>query len=147
MSSDKINLEIANRLIGTSFEIARLHGHQPMTVCVVDEGGYMISAQRQDGSSVFRYEIAYGKAWTCIAMGHSTHFIEKTMSKNRPHFIDSLAAASHGRFIPALGGVLIRSREGRNIIGAIGATGDSGENDEAVVIEAVERYGFEADLT
>jgi uncharacterized protein GlcG (DUF336 family) len=107
----------------------------------------MVSAQREDNSSTFRYEIAYGKAWTCIALGHSTHFVEKTMTKNRPHFVDSLGAASGGKFIPALGGVLIRDQETGRIVGAVGATGDSGENDEKVAIEAIESCGFKADLS
>jgi uncharacterized protein GlcG (DUF336 family) len=106
----------------------------------------VVSAQREDNSSTFRFEIAYGKAWTCVALGHSTRFVEVTMTKNRPHFVDSLAAASHGRFIPALGGVIIRAHEGGELIGALGITGDSGENDEAVAVEAIKECGFTPDL-
>lgn len=142
-----IDLETANKLIATARSIARRHGHLPLTFCVVDRGGHMVSAQREDDSSTFRYEIAFGKAWTSIALGHSTRFVEDKMTKNRPHFVDSLAAASNGRFIPALGGVLIRSRDSAAIVGALGITGDSGENDEAVAIEAIEACGFTADLS
>ena len=141
-----IDLETANRLIKTAFGIARRHGHLPITSCVVDRGGHMVSAQREDNSSTFRFEIAYGKAWTCIALGHSTRFVEDTMTKNRPHFVDSLAAASNGRFIPALGGVLIRARDDE-LLGALGITGDSGENDEAVAVEAIQECGLKADLS
>jgi uncharacterized protein GlcG (DUF336 family) len=146
MAVTNITLESANRIIETAIALARRHGHMPMTVCVVDRGGYMVSAQREDDSSTFRVDIAYGKAWTCIAMGHSTRFIEDRMAKGRPHFIDSLAAASGGKFIPALGGVLIRDRESGKIIGALGTTGDWGEKDEAVAVEAIEQCGFKADL-
>jgi len=142
-----IDLKTANRLIETAFRIARQRGHLPITCCVVDRGGHVVSAQREDNSSTFRFEIAYGKAWTCIALGHSTRFVEDTMTKNRPHFVDSLAAASNGRFIPALGGVLIRARDGGELYGAIGITGDSGENDEAVALEAIRECGFNADLS
>lgn len=142
-----INLETANRLIATAFRLARGHGHLPLTCCVVDRGGHMVSAQREDNSSTFRFEIAYGKAWTSIALGHSTRFIEDVMTKNRPHFVDSLAAASNGKFIPALGGVLIRARDDRALLGALGITGDSGENDEAVAVQAIEECGFSADLS
>ncbi|HUL94002.1 MAG TPA: heme-binding protein [Burkholderiales bacterium] len=141
-----INLETANRLIATAIQLARRHGHLPLTYCVVDRSGHLVSAQREDDSSTFRFEIAFGKAWTCMALGHSTRFVEDRMTKNRPHFVDSLAAASHGRFIPALGGVLIREREGGELMGALGVTGDSGENDEAVAVEAIEACGFKADL-
>ena len=142
-----INLETANRLIETALRIARRHGHQPITCCVVDRGGHMVSAQREDNSSTFRFDIAYGKAWTCVALGHSTRFIEDKMTKNRPHFVDSLAAASNGQFIPALGGVIIRARDSGELIGALGITGDSGENDEAVAVEAIQECGFNADLS
>jgi len=141
-----IDLQAANKLIATAIGIARKHGHLPLTYCVVDRSGHLVSAQREDHSSTFRFEIAFGKAWTCMALGHSTRFVEDKMTKNRPHFVDSLAAASQGRFIPALGGVLIREREGGELIGALGITGDSGENDEAVAIAAIEACGFKADL-
>ena len=141
-----IDLAAANRIIEAGLAIARRHRHLPLTFCVVDKGGYIVSAQREDESSTFRFEIAFGKAWTCTALGHSTRFVEKTMTKNRPHFVDSLAAASGGKFIPALGGVLIRDRVSGRIIGALGATGDSGENDEAVAVKAIEQCGFKADL-
>lgn len=142
-----INLETANRLIATAFEIARGHGHLPITCCVVDRGGHMVSAQREDNSSTFRFEIAYGKAWTCMALHHSTRFVEVQMAKNRPHFVDLLAAASNGKFIPALGGVMIRDRGSKELVGAIGITGDSGENDEMVAVEAIKQCGFDADLS
>ena len=147
MPVDNLDLATANKLIATAISIARREKHLPLTFCVVDKGGHVVSAQREDNSSTFRFEIAYGKAWTCIALGHSTHFVEKSMTKNRPHFVDSLAAASGGKFIPALGGILVRDRETGRIIGAVGATGDSGENDEKVAIEAVESCGFTADLS
>lgn len=142
-----IELEAANRLIATAIRIARGHKHLPLTYCVVDRAGHLVSAQREDNSSTFRFEIAFGKAWTCIALGHSTRFVEDRMTKNRPHFVDSLAAASSGRFIPALGGVLIRARADGELLGALGVTGDSGENDEQVAIEAIEECGFKADLS
>lgn len=141
-----IDLETANRLIATAIRLARKHGHLPLTYCVVDRSGHLVSAQREDNSSTFRFEIAFGKAWTCMALGHSTRFVEDRMTKNRPHFVDSLAAASQGRFIPALGGVLIRDRGDGELVGALGVTGDSGENDEAVAVEAIEACGFKADL-
>ena len=142
-----MDLKTANRLIETALRIARGHGHLPITCCVVDRGGHMVSAQREDNSSTFRFEIAFGKAWTCMALNHSTRFIEDKMTKNRPHFVDSLAAASNGRFIPALGGVMIREQVSGELLGAIGITGDSGENDEMVAVEAIKECGFTADLS
>jgi hypothetical protein len=87
-----------------------------------------------------RFDIAFGKAWSCMAIGHSTRFMEESIAKNRPHFLDSLAATSGGKFVPCMGGVLIREPSG-TLIGAIGVTGDSGANDELVAVDAIKRSG------
>jgi uncharacterized protein GlcG (DUF336 family) len=147
MAQKIIDLDSANRIIAAGIRLAREHKHLPLTFCVVDAGGHVVSAQRENDSSTFRFEIAFGKAWSCIALGHSTRFMEVTMTKNRPHFVDSLAAASGGKFIPALGGILIRDPESGKIIGALGVTGDSGENDEMIGVMAIEQCGFKADLS
>ncbi len=144
-TSNGIDLDSANRIIETGIRLAREHRHLPITFCILDRGGHLVSFQREDNSSILRFEIAFGKAWSCLALGHSTRFMEKVMAQNRPHFLDSLAAASGGRFVPALGGVLIRDMEGR-IVGAVGTTGDTGENDEMVTVQAIEACGFRADL-
>ena len=142
-----ISLDEALKLIAGTFAEAAKRRLRPLTAVVLDAGGHVKAALKQDGCSMLRFEIAYGKAWTCVALGHSTRFVEDTMTKNRPHFVDSLAAASHGRFIPALGGVIIRARAGGELIGALGITGDTGENDEAVAIEAIKECGFTPDLS
>ena len=142
-----IDLDSANRIIATGIQLRREHGHQPLTFCVLDRGGHLVSAQRENDSSIMRFEIAFGKAWGSLALGHSTRFQEVTMSKNRPHFLDSLAVVANGRFVPALGGVLIRETGSGTLLGALGVTGDSGENDEQIAVAAIEKCGFKADLS
>ena len=145
-TSKSIDLDSANRIIETGMRMAREHRHMPLTFCILGAGGLLVSMQRDDNSSIMRYEIAYGKAWACLALGHSTHFMEKVMAGSRPHFLDSLPVAAGGRFVPALGGILIRDT-GSKIIGALGITGDTGENDEWVGVEAIKQCGFLPDLT
>lgn len=145
-SGNGIGLETANRIIDVGIRLSRERKHQPMTLCILDRGGHLVSAQREDNSSIMRFEIAFGKAWSCLALGHSTRFMETKMAVNRPHFLDSLAATSGGKFVPCIGGVLIRDAAG-TIIGAIGITGDSGENDEAVAVDATRHCGLEPDLS
>lgn len=142
-----IDLKTANKIIETGIQLRREAGHLPLTFCVLDRGGHLVAAQREDDSSIMRFEIAFGKAWASLALGHSTHFQENKMAPNRPHFIDSLAAVSNGRFVPALGGVLIRELESNTLLGALGVTGDWGENDEQIAVKAIEQCGFKADLT
>jgi uncharacterized protein GlcG (DUF336 family) len=146
MKSNGIDLDSANRIIETGIRLAREHKHLPLTLCVLDAGGHLVSFQREDHSSIMRFEIAFGKAWACLGLAHSTQFMEKVMARNRPHFLDSLPAASGGKFVPALGGLLIRNAEG-SIVGALGLTGDTGENDEMVGVEAIRACGFIPDLS
>lgn len=139
-----IDRETANKIIAAGIAFAREKKMKPLTFCVLDPGGHLVSAQREDGSGILRFEIAFGKAWGSLGMGHATRYLQETLAKNRPRFVDALAVASGGRFIPVLGGVLIRDGEG-HVIGALGITGDTAENDEIAAIEAVQRTGLTAD--
>jgi uncharacterized protein GlcG (DUF336 family) len=141
-----IKLEAANRIIAAALGVARELKLQPITICVLDRGGHLVSAQREDESSILRFEIAFGKAWASLGVGHSSRFLQDTLAKQRPRFLDAMAAASNGRFIPVAGGVLIREQSG-TLIGAVGVTGDSADNDEKIAVAAVERCGFKADLS
>lgn len=145
-SASSITLAQANQLIEASLALARERQLLPLTIAVVDHGGHLVAAQREDGSSTLRYEIAFGKAWSCMALGHSTRFMEEVMARNRPHFLDSLPAASAGKFVPCIGGVLIRSQFGE-LLGAVGVTGDTADNDEAVAIFGIQQTGLIEDLT
>ena len=64
-------------------------------------------------------------------------------AKERPYFIQSMNALSGGSLVPVPGGVLIR-RDGA-ILGAVGITGDTSDNDEACASRAIEAAGFVAD--
>ncbi|MGC1780121.1 MAG: heme-binding protein [Xanthobacteraceae bacterium] len=139
-----IDLETANKMIANGVAFARDKKMKPLTFCVLDTGGHLVSAQREDGSGILRFEIAFGKAWGGLGMGHSTRYLQEHLAKTRPRFVDALAVASDGRFIPVLGGVLIRDGAGA-VVGALGITGDTAENDELVAIEAVQRTGLMAD--
>ena len=141
-----IDLKSANRVIDRALELARAEKLKPLTVCILDTGGHFVAGQREDGSSLLRFEIAFGKAWGALGMGHSTRFFEDVLVKKRPYFANSLEAASGGRFITVYGGVLIRSKDG-DLVGAIGITGDTGENDERIAVAALEQCGFVADLS
>jgi uncharacterized protein GlcG (DUF336 family) len=103
----------------------------------------MVAAQRDDGASMFRLDISLGKAWCCVAMGSSSRALGKR-AKDNPNFFTSLAATSGGKFIPQVGGVLIRDKDG-TILGAAGGSGGTGEQDEACCIYGIEQAGLVAD--
>lgn len=140
-----IDLNTANSIVAHAIAVAREHAFKPLTFCVLDTGGHLVSAQREDNSGILRFEIAFGKAWGSLGMGHSTRYLQDFLAVNRPRFVDALAVASDGRFIPVLGGLLIRDAAGE-LLGALGITGDTAENDELVAVEAVKRAGLVPDL-
>jgi len=135
-----LTLQQANSIAGASLAAARAAGHKPMAVVVVDEAGNLKAAQREDGASMFRVDIATGKAWAAVAMGASSRELANR-AKDNPVFFTTLASTAHGRFLPQTGAVLIKS-DGR-IVGAAGASGGTGEQDEAICIAGVRAAGLE----
>lgn len=141
-----LSLETANRMIAAAIDYSRTEKFKPMTFCVLDTGGHLISAQRQDGSGNLRYEIAFGKAWGALGVGHSTRWLMEDLGARFPLFVQSMMPASNGRVVPMLGGVLIRDADGV-LLGAMGATGELAAKDEAVVIHAIQSCDLVADLS
>jgi len=136
-----LDLARANRIVTAALEAARAAGHKPMAVVVLDEGGHLKSAQREDGASMFRVDIARGKAWAAIGMGAASHVLAER-AKGNPNFFVTLAATAQGRFLPQTGAVLIRDETGA-LLGAVGASGGSGDEDEAICIAGVQAAGLQ----
>jgi uncharacterized protein GlcG (DUF336 family) len=136
-----LTLAQANRIIAAALQRAADSGYQPMAVVVVDGAGHVKSAQRQDGASMFRIDIASGKAWASIAMGVASRVLTQR-AKDLPAFFGALASTGHGKFIPQTGAVLIKDGDGR-IVGAAGASGGTGDEDEAICIAGVEAAGLQ----
>jgi uncharacterized protein GlcG (DUF336 family) len=82
-------------------------------VIVLDAAGHAVAYKREDGASMFREDIAQGKAWGAVAMGCSSRALAKRAQSN-PNFITTLAATAQGRFLPQMGGVLIRDAAARS---------------------------------
>jgi uncharacterized protein GlcG (DUF336 family) len=112
-----------------------------MAVVVLDEAGHVKAAQRQDGASMFRIDVATGKAWAAVAMGASSRALGERAATN-PNFFVSLASTAHGRFLPQTGAVLIKDDSG-DVIGAAGASGGTGDEDEEICIAGVKSVGLE----
>ena len=94
---------------------------------------------------MFREDIARGKAWGAVAMGCSSRSLAKRAQSN-PNFMITLAATADGKFLPQMGGVLIKDAAG-NILGAAGASGASGDQDEACCVFGIEQAGLVADAS
>jgi len=139
-----LTLDVANGILQSALAEARRLGLPPLTVVVLDDGGHVKAAMREDGASMFRFDVARGKAWASVAMDASSRVLAER-AKDNPNFFVALAATADGRFLPQPGGVLIRDADGR-IVGAAGASGGTGDEDEQVCAHGVRAAGLTADL-
>jgi uncharacterized protein GlcG (DUF336 family) len=135
-----LSLDDARTMISAAFaEGARL-GLKPLSVIVLDAGGQPLAFERQDGSSHLRFTIAHGKAYGALGLGIGSRAI-MARAEQQPTFIGSVTAAFGGALIPVPGGVLVRDGGGA-LVGAVGVTGDSSDNDEAAAVAGIASAGF-----
>lgn len=138
----KLKLADAEIIIDTALAEARKLKLAPLAVAVLDAGGHVIACKREDGAGLARFDIAYGKAWGALGMGFGTREIAARAEKF-PAFITSLYAISRGRAVPSPGGVLILDQDG-DVIGAVGISGDTGDNDELCALAGLTAAGLRA---
>ncbi len=135
-----LSLEQASAIVDTALRIGRQENMLPLTVVVLDSGGHMVAMKREDGSGIFRVEVANAKAYGALGMGVSTRVMGQRL-ENRPVFGTALNGLSEGRWVPVPGGVLIRDEQGR-AIGSVGISGDTSDRDEFAAINAIKDAGY-----
>ncbi|MGE0563056.1 MAG: heme-binding protein [Pseudolabrys sp.] len=138
-----LTLAQASAILDATLKNARDTNCMPQTVVVLDAGGHLIAAKREDNSGILRYDIAYAKAYGALGMGFGSRTMSERAAQN-PAFFTALVGLSHGRIVPNAGGVLIRDGGGK-VIGAVGISGDTADKDEACVVPAIEASGLKAD--
>jgi uncharacterized protein GlcG (DUF336 family) len=138
-----LSLERASLIVDHALAKARALNIRPLCVAVLDEGGHLKALKREDGASILRPRIAIGKAWGAIGMGESSRHLGDRL-KERPAFLGALSALSGGNVVPVPGGVLIM--EGKNIIGAAGASGGTADEDELCAVAGIEAAGLESKI-
>ena len=136
----KLTLAKASMIVDRALAKADEMKIQPLCVVVLDDGGHLTALKRADGASMLRPTIAIGKAWGAIGMGESSRQLAKRL-KERPEFLGALSDMTGGKVVPAAGGVLIM--DGATIIGAVGASGATSEEDEACAIAGIQAAGLE----
>jgi uncharacterized protein GlcG (DUF336 family) len=135
-----LTLDQAQHIIAGALACSREQGFRPMGIAVVDDGGNLKAFVREDGASMFRFEIAQAKAWGAVGMGASSRTLGQR-ARDNPNFFVSLAATAQGRFLPQTGAVLIHNAEGE-VLGAVGASGGTGDEDEMICIAGVAAAGL-----
>ena len=135
-----LTLEQANTIIGAALAKSKASGFKPMGVAVLDAAGNLKAFASEDGASMFRFDVARGKAWGAVGMGVASRALAERAKEN-PNFFVSLAATAQGRFLPQTGAVVIKDAAGQ-VIGAVGASGGTGDEDELICIAGVQAAGL-----
>jgi uncharacterized protein GlcG (DUF336 family) len=139
-----ITLAQASTIVDQALERGRALKLAPLTVVVLDAGGHLKAAKREDNSSLLRESIAGGKAWGVLGMGFGGRELARRAAKMPPSFFDALIGLSGGRMVPVPGGVLIRNAGGE-IVGAVGVSGDASEKDEDCAVHGIKAAGLAPD--
>lgn len=139
----RLTLDKARSIVGAALAKGRADALRPLTVVVLDTGGHLVAAEREDGSSNLRFEIAFGKANAALAMGLGTRALMKR-AEQQPYFVQAMNGLAGGRFVPVPGGVLIRNEAGETI-GAVGISGDVSDADEACALAGIVAAGLAGD--
>ncbi|MEO1721474.1 MAG: heme-binding protein [Pseudomonadota bacterium] len=140
----EITLEKAREIIRGTLDKGHEMGLKPLSVVVLDAGGNVKAFEREDGASNLRFNMAYAKAYGCIGVGLGGRAM-MNRAESQAYFMNSLTAAFGGNVLPVPGGILLRDGEGGPILGAVGITGDTSDNDEAAGLAAISAAGLVGD--
>ncbi len=138
-----ITLAQASTIVDVSLKKGRELNLKPLVVAVLDAGGHLVAYKREDKSPILRFQIATGKAYGALGMGMGSRGLFERSQKN-PIFVQMLGMVSDGRAMGVPGGVLILDAAG-DTIGAVGISGDTSDNDEAVALAGIEAAGLKAE--
>ena len=138
-----LSLDHALTIARVTLAEGRTRGFAPLCCVVLDRGGHALALLRDDGASIYRPEIATGKAAGCLGMGFGGRELAKRAAM-APAFFTGLQAIFPGGMVPVPGGVLIRDAAG-DLLGAVGVSGDTSDNDEICAVAGIGAVGLRAD--
>ena len=138
-----ITLAQAEKIIDAILARARELKCRPLSVVVVEPGAIVKAFKKEDGSAMMRFEMAMGKAYASLALGRSSSLV-RVRTEQRPRFMDFLFKASQDKIFAEGGGMLIRGADG-DLLGAVGVTGDTQEQDEALAAHGIRAAGLKTD--
>ncbi len=138
-----ITLLQADNIIDAIIARARELQCRPISVVVVEPGAVVKAFKKEDGSAMLRFEMAMGKAYAALALGRSSSLV-RVRTEQRPLFMDFLFKTSEDKIFAEGGGMLIRAADGA-LLGAVGVTGDTQEQDEALAAHGIRAAGLKTD--
>lgn len=135
-----ITLDQAKTMISVARDAGRKLGLKPLSVAVLDAGGHLVAFEREDGASPGRFEIARGKAYGAVMLGMPGS-AQMLRAEDQAYFMAAMNGAFGGKVVPVPGGVLVKDALGV-VIGAVGVTGDSSDNDAKAAMAGIAAAGL-----
>ena len=137
----ELTLDAARKILDAALAKGLEKKLKPLAVMVLDARGCIKASAAQDGTSLLRNEIAHGKAYGALAMGMGSRALFQR-AQEQAYFVSAVNTLAQGRMVPVPGGVLIQ--DGGVLLGAVGISGDTSDNDEACAIAGIEAAGLKA---
>lgn len=139
----EITLRKARTIVKTALAKGREAGMKPLSVVVLDAGGHVKAFEREDGATPGRFDIARGKAYGSVMLGIGG-FAQRERAEAQAYFMAAVNGLFDGKVVPVPGGVLVKDSKG-GVIGAVGVTGDTSENDAVAAVAGIEAAGLVAE--
>lgn len=136
----EISLRKARTIIRKSLEKGREMELKPLSVVVLDAGGHVIAFEKEDGAAPGRFAIAHGKAYGAVMLGMSGS-AQMARAEQQAYFMAAVNGVYGGQVVPVPGGILVRDKKG-NVIGAVGVTGDTSDNDAEAGLAGIASAGL-----
>ncbi|MBP9110459.1 MAG: heme-binding protein, partial [Pyrinomonadaceae bacterium] len=128
-------LDVARKIIAAAEAKATEIG-QPMNIAVVDAGGNLVAHVRMDNAWIGSVNISINKAWTSRAFDITTKALGENSQSGDQFF--GIHASNGGKVMVFAGGIPLK--KGKKVVGAIGVSGGSGEQDHAVAEAGAKAY-------
>ena len=135
-----INLRKAKSIIRGTLSKGKELELKPLSVVVLDAGGHVIVFEREDGAAPGRFAIAQAKAFGSIMLGMGGT-AQMARAEQQAYFMTAVNGLYGGKVIPVPGGVLLRDKKG-GVVGAVGVTGDTSDNDLIAAMAGIEGSGL-----
>jgi uncharacterized protein GlcG (DUF336 family) len=135
-----ITLDQAKTMVAVARDTGRELGLKPLSVAVLDAGGHLLAFEREDGASPGRFEIARGKAYGAVMLGMPGS-AQMARAEDQAYFMAAMNGAFDGKVVPVPGGVLVKDASGA-VIGAVGVTGDTSDNDAKAAVAGIIAAGL-----
>jgi uncharacterized protein GlcG (DUF336 family) len=137
-----LSLDVARKILDTALAKGVEKKLKPLVVAILDARGCVKISAAQDGTSLLRGEIAHGKAYGALALGMGSRALFQR-AQEQAYFVSAVNTLAQGRMVPVPGGVLIQDSTGA-LLGAVGVSGDTSDNDEICALAGIEAAGLKA---